>query len=47
MVTISSDQPSKTVEVKAGAGTLVEMQEAVFENEQILMPIRIKKTDGR
>ncbi len=41
-----SDQPSKTVEVKAGAGTLVEMQEAVFENEQILMPIRIKKTDG-
>lgn len=41
-----SDQPSKTVEVKAGAGTLVEIQEVAFEDEQILMPIRIKKTDG-
>lgn len=41
-----SDQSAKTVEVEAGAGTLVEMQEVEFKNEQILMPIRIKKTDG-
>lgn len=36
---------TKTVEVVAGAGTLVEMQELIFENEQILLPIHIKKTD--